>query len=68
MIRQWEAGERERDAYPRPITTDTQGILRQVGLLKLNEEATSLKAHSVFLRYLIRRWNAHRQAFQVGPN
>ena len=23
MIRQWEARERERDAYPRPITVDT---------------------------------------------
>ena len=23
MIHQWEARERERDAYPRPITTDT---------------------------------------------
>ena len=66
MIRQWEAWERERDGYPRPITTDTQGILRQVGLLNFYEEATYLKAHSVFLRYLIRSWNAHRQAFQVG--
>ena len=66
MIRQWEAWERERDAYPHPITADTQKILRQVGLLKFYEEATSLKAHSVFLRYLIRRWNARQQAFQVG--
>ena len=68
MIRQWEARERERDAYPRPIIANTQGILRQVGILKFYEEYTSLKAYSVFLRYLIRRWNAHRQAFQVGPD
>ena len=68
MLRQWEARERERDAYPRLITADTQGLLRRVGLLKFYEEATSLKAHSVFLRHLIRRWNAHQQAFQVGPD
>ena len=57
---------RERDVYPFPITVDTQGLLRQVGLLKFYEEDSSLKAHSVFLRHLIRRWNAHRQAFQAG--
>ena len=68
MVRLWEARERERDAYPHPITAATQGLLRQVGLLKFYEEATSLKAHSVFLRHLIHRWNAHQQAFQVGPN
>ena len=28
MLRQWEARERERDVYPCPITTDTQGLLR----------------------------------------
>ena len=39
----------------------------QVGLLKFYEEVISgLKAHSVLLRHLIGRWNAHRQAFQVG--
>ena len=68
MVRLWEAQERERGAYPHPITTATQGLLRQVGLLKFYEEATSLKGHGVFLRHLIRRWNAHRQAFWVGPN
>ena len=69
MIHQWEARERERDGCPRPITADTQEILMQVGLLKFQEEAiSSLKAHSVLLRYLIGRWNAHRQAFQVGPD
>ena len=65
MLHQWEARERERDVYPRPITADTQGLLRHVGLLNFYEEATS---HSVFLRHLIRGWNAHQQAFQVGPN
>ena len=28
MVLLWEARERERDAYPRPITTTTQGLLR----------------------------------------
>ena len=28
MVHLWEAQERERDAYPRPITIATQGILR----------------------------------------
>ena len=63
MVRLWEARERERDAYPFPITVATQGLLRQVGLLKFYEEATSLKSHSGFLRHLIRRWNAQQQAF-----
>ena len=63
MVHLWEARERERDAYHRPITIATQGLLRQVGVLKLYEEATSLKAHSVFMGHLICRWNAHRQAF-----
>ena len=47
MVRLWEARERDRDVYPRPITTSTQGLLRQVGLLKFYEEATSLKGHGV---------------------
>ena len=68
MIHLWEARERERDAYPCPITKATQGLLKQVGLLKLYEEANSLKGHGVLLRHLIRRWNAHRHAFRVGPN
>ena len=68
MVRLWEARERERDAYPRPITATTQGLLRQVGLLKFYEEATSLKGHGFFFRNLIRRWNAHQQAFRVGRN
>ena len=60
MIRQWEVRERERDGCPHPITADTQEILKQVGFLKLYEEAISgLKAHSVLLRHLIGRWNAH---------
>ena len=59
---------RGRDAYPRFITATTQGFLRQVSLLKFYEEATSLKGHGVFLRHLIRRWNAHLQAFRVSPN
>ena len=58
MVHLWEARERERDVYPRPITTAMQGLLREVGLLKFYEEATSLKSHSLFLRHLIRRWNA----------
>ena len=68
MVHLWEAQERERDAYPRPITAATQGLLRKVGLLKFYEEATSLKGHGLFFRHLIRRWNAHRHAFQVGHN
>ena len=68
MVRLWEARERESDAYPRPITAATQGLLRQVGLLKFYEEATSLKGHGLFLRHLIRRWNALQHALQVGPN
>ena len=54
--------------YPRPIIAATQGLLRQVGLLKFYGEATSLKGHDVFLRHLIRKWNAHLPAFRVGPN
>ena len=68
MVCLWEAQERERYVYPHPIIAATQGILRQVGLLKFYEEATSLKGHGVFLRHLIRGWNSHLQAFRIGPN
>ena len=68
MVHLWEARERERDAYPHPIIAATQGLLRQVGILKFYEEATSLKGHGFFLRHLIRRWNAQQQDFRVGIN
>ena len=68
MLRLWEARERERDAYPRPILVDTHWLLGWVGFLKFYEGVTSLKAHTVFLRHLIHRWNAHQQAFQVSPD
>ena len=68
MVCLWEARQRERDAYPHPITAATQGLLGQVDLLKFYEDATSLKGHGAFLRHLIHRWNAHLQAFRVGPN
>ena len=69
MIFQWEVREREIDGCLRPITADTQEILMHVGLLRFYEEAISgLKANSALLRHLIGRWNAHRQAFQVGPD
>ena len=45
----WEARERERDMYPHPITTATQALLRELGLLKFYEEATSLKGHNGLL-------------------
>ena len=57
MIRQWEARERERDGCPRTITADTEEIL-----------ISGIKAHSVLLRDLIGRRNAHRQTFHVGPD
>ena len=68
LVRLWDARERERDMYPRPITTATQALLREVGLLKFYEEATSLKGHNGLLQQLIFRWNSHRQALRVGPN
>ena len=62
-------GPREGErCIPSPYYCRYQVILRQVGLLKFYEEATSLKAHSVFLRYIIHRWIAHRQDFQAGPD
>jgi hypothetical protein len=68
MVWEWEARERERDLYPRPSTTATRLLLRNVGLLKYYEEATSLKGNSAFLAQLIHRWDAHQQAFRVGPH
>ena len=60
MIFQWEAREREKYGFPRPITADTQEILKQVGLLKFYEEAISgLKDHSMLLKHLIGSWNAY---------
>jgi hypothetical protein len=66
VVLEWEA--RERDLYPLPITTLTHVILRDVGLLKYCEEATSLKGHSGLLVYLICQWDAHRRDFRVGLN
>ena len=59
MIHLWGAREREIIMYPHPIMIDTQLLLREVGLLKFYEEATSLKGHSGLLGQLIFRWDAH---------
>jgi hypothetical protein len=45
-----EAREREIKRFPRPITKDTQGLLRHVDLLKFYEEATSLRGSFAFLK------------------
>jgi hypothetical protein len=66
VVRDWEVRERERDLYPHPITTTTHVLLRNVGLLKYYEEATSLKGHYGLLVQLIHRWDVHRHAFCVG--
>jgi hypothetical protein len=66
VVWEWEVRERERDLYPHPITAVTHVLLRDVGLLKYYEEATSLKGHSGLLVHLIHRWDVHRQAFCVG--
>ena len=58
--------ERERDLYPFSITIVTHVLLRDVGLLKYYEEATSLKGHFGFLVHLIRRWDVHQHAFHVS--
>jgi hypothetical protein len=65
VVWEWEARERERDLYPRLITATTHVLLRNVGLLKYYEEATSLKEHSKLLEHLIHRWGVHRQDFHV---
>ena len=67
MVRMWEARERERIMYPRPIAATTKFLLREVGLPKFYDEATSLKGHSGLLGQLIFRLDAHRQAFRVSP-
>ena len=56
-VQEWEA--RERDLYPRPITTRTRVLLRSIGLLKYYEEATSLKGHFGLFVHLIRQWDVH---------
>jgi hypothetical protein len=54
VVQEWEARERERDLYPQPINATAHVLLRNVGLLKYYDEATSLKGHSQFLVHLIR--------------
>ena len=66
VIHLWEARERERLMYPHPIKIATQFLIRELGLLKFYEEATSPKGHSGLLGQLIYRWDAHREAFWVG--
>jgi hypothetical protein len=68
MVKEWELVERERDLYPCPITAATWLLLRNVGLLKYYEEATSMKGNFAFLRQLICQWDAHQQAFRFGPH
>ena len=68
MVQEWEAQERERYLYHHPITKVTQGLLRNVGLLKYYEEATSLKGHSGLLVQWICWWDVHQQTFYVGPH
>jgi hypothetical protein len=64
----WEARERETYLYPQPSTTTMWVLLRNVGLLKYYEEATSLKGNSIFITQLIHQWDAHQQSFRVGPH
>lgn len=66
VVREWEAWERDGDLCLRPITVVTQGPLRNVGLLKSYEEATSLKGNSRLVVQLIRQWDVHQQDFCVG--
>jgi hypothetical protein len=68
MVREWEARERERNFYPRPIISATWVLLRNVGVLKYYEEDTSMKGNFSFLEKLIHQWHAHQQEFRVGPH
>ena len=68
VVHEWEVRERERDLYPHPSTTAMRVLLRNVGLLKYYEEATSMKGNSSFITQLIHQWDAHQQAFRVGPH
>jgi len=61
-------GQRERDLYPCSITATMRLLLRNVGLLKYYEEATSLKKNYAFLEQLIHQWDAHKHAFKVSPH
>jgi hypothetical protein len=49
VVREWEVRERERDLYPHLITAMNHVLLRDVGLLKYYEEATSLKGKPWFV-------------------
>jgi hypothetical protein len=67
VVRDWEARERERDLYPHPITATTQVLLRNVGLLKYYEEATSLKGQSAKL-LPSRLWIFQTRVRRRGPD
>lgn len=54
--------------YPQPITTNTNHLLMNVGLLNFYEEATSLREINHFLTQLMHHWDHVHQAFRVGPN
>ena len=43
--------------YPQPITTNTNHLLMNVGLLNFYEEATSLREINHFLTQLMHHWD-----------
>ena len=65
-IHDWDARERVRERFPRPITHPTKDLLRSVNLLKFYEEATSLSPdNSTFLQHLLCHQDHGQYAFKV---
>jgi hypothetical protein len=66
-VHEWEAKERDREAYTHPISQHTHDILMDIGLLKFYHEGRSLRGNSTLLQLLIHHWYHARHGFRVSP-
>jgi hypothetical protein len=67
-MHEWEARERDREAYPHFISQHTHDLLMDIGLLKFYRKGISLRGNSTLLQQLIRRWDHGRHELRVGPD
>jgi hypothetical protein len=53
FVHEWEARERDREAYPHPISQHTHDLLMDIGLLKFYQEGRSIKGKFALLQQFI---------------
>jgi hypothetical protein len=53
FVHEWEARERDREAYPHPISQYTHDLLMDIDLLNFYQEGRSIKGKYIVLQQLI---------------